>query len=68
MKKIRCPQCKKECFYSLDNPHRPFCCKECKNADFLNWEEGEYNIPGPEAKPEELVEAIKKKSDDKDDS
>jgi endogenous inhibitor of DNA gyrase (YacG/DUF329 family) len=41
--KISCPACGKETLYE-GNINRPFCSKECKNRDFLNWTHESYKI------------------------
>jgi endogenous inhibitor of DNA gyrase (YacG/DUF329 family) len=40
---IACPACGKETLYE-GNTNRPFCSKECKNRDFLNWTDESYKI------------------------
>ncbi|HEY9159571.1 MAG TPA: DNA gyrase inhibitor YacG [Desulfomonilia bacterium] len=41
--KISCPACGKETIYE-GNINRPFCSKECKNRDLLNWADESYKI------------------------
>ncbi len=41
--KIHCPACGKETLYE-GNINRPFCSKECKDRDFLNWAHESYKI------------------------
>jgi uncharacterized protein len=41
--KIACPECGKETLFE-NNINRPFCSKECKNKDFLNWTNEAYEI------------------------
>jgi uncharacterized protein len=41
---IACPACGKETLFE-NNINRPFCSKECKNRDFLNWTDETYKIP-----------------------
>jgi endogenous inhibitor of DNA gyrase (YacG/DUF329 family) len=41
--RIRCPACGIETSYA-DNINRPFCSKECKNRDLLNWTDETYKI------------------------
>ncbi|MEZ4741319.1 MAG: DNA gyrase inhibitor YacG [Bdellovibrionota bacterium] len=56
---IQCPRCQKNCEYSDNNPHRPFCCRLCKDEDIIAWSEESYRAPDREASAEEVLEAIK---------
>ncbi len=42
---IKCPQCKKEVEYSLQNKNRPFCSDRCKLIDLGAWAEEKYAVP-----------------------
>lgn len=42
---VKCPTCKKEVTYSLDNPYRPFCSERCKLIDLGMWASEEFRIP-----------------------
>jgi hypothetical protein len=42
--KIICPSCGIKTEFS-NNKYRPFCSKECKNRDFVNWAGELYKIP-----------------------
>ena len=44
-RKIRCPQCKKETVYSLDNPFRPFCSERCRLIDLGEWADESFRVP-----------------------
>jgi uncharacterized protein len=41
---IACPACGKLTVFEK-NIDRPFCSKECKNKDLLNWTNEAYIIP-----------------------
>ena len=42
---VDCPNCKKSIEWSSDNPHRPFCCKQCQLIDFGDWANEQNAIP-----------------------
>ena len=46
---IKCPTCKKEAFYSDENPFRPFCSEKCRLIDLSQWFEEDYSIAGDDA-------------------
>lgn len=48
MKKIRCPRCQQETFFSAENPFRPFCSERCKTLDLGAWASENYRIPDKE--------------------
>lgn len=56
---VKCPRCKKEFLWDLDNPqktpHRPFCSSACKNVDFLSWANDEYKISRELTQDEEEI-------------
>ena len=41
---VKCPQCKKDSVYSLQNPSRPFCSERCKLLDLGEWASENYRI------------------------
>jgi uncharacterized protein len=41
--RILCPACGRKTSYE-DNINKPFCSKECKNRDLLNWTDETYKI------------------------
>ncbi len=43
-RKVRCPRCHQESLWA-ENPHRPFCSKECKDRDLGSWATESYKIP-----------------------
>ncbi|MEO2068516.1 MAG: DNA gyrase inhibitor YacG [Desulfurobacteriaceae bacterium] len=43
MRKIVCPNCKKEATWE-GNPYRPFCSEKCKLADLSKWLNEEYRV------------------------
>lgn len=45
MRKVRCPNCKKETVFNKENPYRPFCSERCKLIDLGDWADGKYAIP-----------------------
>ena len=47
MRKIVCPNCKKETTWE-NNPYRPFCSEKCKLADLSKWLNEEYAITSNE--------------------
>jgi len=46
---IRCPRCGHPTFYSLENPHRPFCSERCRTIDLGHWAAGDYRVPVQDA-------------------
>ncbi len=44
-RKIRCPECKKETIYSLDNSFRPFCSERCRLIDLGQWADESFRVP-----------------------
>lgn len=42
---VKCPKCKKEIEYSLQNVNRPFCSERCKLIDLGAWAEERYTVP-----------------------
>ena len=42
---VSCPQCHKVVVWSVENPHRPFCCKRCQLIDLGEWAAEEKAIP-----------------------
>ena len=42
--KVKCPHCKKETIYSVENKYRPFCSEKCHLIDLGVWVEGGYVI------------------------
>jgi len=44
--KLKCPVCRKETIYSVDNPFRPFCSEKCRLVDLGQWFEEDYAIQG----------------------
>ena len=42
---VKCPQCGLLIFYSIDNPHRPFCSERCKIIDLGAWASENYKVP-----------------------
>jgi len=44
-RKIKCPQCGRLTFYSLENAFRPFCSERCRILDLGQWAEESYRIP-----------------------
>jgi endogenous inhibitor of DNA gyrase (YacG/DUF329 family) len=44
-KQIKCPQCGRFTFYSLENPSRPFCSARCKLIDLGQWADENYKVP-----------------------
>lgn len=44
-KQIKCPQCGRFTFYSLENPARPFCSERCRLIDLGQWADESYKIP-----------------------
>lgn len=54
MKKVRCPECKKEIEYSASNPFRPFCSERCKVIDLGKWASEKYRVPTEEKPSEEI--------------
>ncbi len=44
-KQIKCPQCGRLTFYSLENPTRPFCSERCKLIDLGQWADESFKIP-----------------------
>ncbi len=45
VRKVKCPQCRKDSVYSVENPFRPFCSERCRLIDLGAWAEGAYKIP-----------------------
>lgn len=61
---IQCPVCKKDHFYDLSSPYRPFCSQRCQLIDFGVWAEGGYGIdvpPETDQEVEQLVSALERK-------
>lgn len=61
-KKIKCPQCGRLTFYSIENPSRPFCSERCKLIDLGQWASESFKIASEipvdmdsELKPEEFT-------------
>lgn len=44
-RKIKCPQCGRLTFYSVENPFRPFCSERCRMIDLGQWADESYRIP-----------------------
>ena len=44
-RQIKCPQCGRLTFYSLENPSRPFCTPRCKLIDLGQWADESFKIP-----------------------
>ncbi len=44
-KQIKCPQCGRFTFYSLENPTRPFCSERCRLIDLGQWADEAYKVP-----------------------
>ena len=55
----RCPICRKPFeTESIDAwPGFPFCSDRCKLIDLGRWIDGDYAIPGKDARPQEQTEA-----------
>lgn len=51
-RKIRCPGCGQESFWSPENPWRPFCSERCKLIDLGAWATESYRIPVAENDPD----------------
>jgi len=45
VRKVKCPYCRKDSVYSVENPFRPFCSERCRLMDLGAWAEGSYKIP-----------------------
>ena len=43
--RVRCPSCKTEIEWSVDNAFRPFCSERCRMVDLGAWFTGERAIP-----------------------
>lgn len=41
---VKCPTCKCEIAWSLENLFRPFCSERCKMIDLGAWAEEKYSI------------------------
>lgn len=41
---VKCPTCKKEIRWNLENTYRPFCCERCQLFDLGAWAEQKYSI------------------------
>jgi uncharacterized protein len=46
--KSKCPTCRNEVIYSIDNPSRPFCSERCRLKDLGAWLDGAYSIAAEE--------------------
>lgn len=44
-RQIKCPQCGRLTFYSVENPARPFCSERCKLIDLGEWADESYRVP-----------------------
>jgi len=44
-RQVKCPQCGRLTFYSLENPFRPFCSERCRLIDLGEWASESYRIP-----------------------
>lgn len=56
--KVKCPTCKKDTFYSVENPHRRFCSERCKLIDLGSWASDEYSVEVAPETEEELIQLI----------
>ena len=43
---LDCPGCGISIVWSDDYPHRPFCSKRCREADFIDWANEDQRIAG----------------------
>jgi len=50
-RKIQCPRCGAETYYSPENKWRPFCSERCKVIDLGAWGSERYRVP--ESEPEQ---------------
>jgi|TARA_B100001750_G_C15079891_1_gene385347 endogenous inhibitor of DNA gyrase (YacG/DUF329 family) len=46
MKKVKCPECKKEVEWSKDSEFKPFCSKRCYMLDLGSWTTEKNKIAG----------------------
>ncbi len=46
MKKVNCPQCKKEVVWSDKHSFKPFCSERCRLLDLGAWASERHRIPG----------------------
>ena len=45
IRKLKCPACKGESIYSIENKSRPFCSERCRTLDTASWADEAYKIP-----------------------
>lgn len=45
--KVNCPQCNKSVEWDSNNPHRPFCSKQCQLIDLGDWADESHKISQP---------------------
>lgn len=45
VRKVKCPNCKKEAVFSAENPSRPFCSDRCRLIDLGAWADESYRVP-----------------------
>ena len=43
---VECPGCGASVVWNDDYPHRPFCSRRCKDADFIDWAKQQKSIAG----------------------
>ena len=72
---VKCPQCGRLTFYTLENPFRPFCSDRCKLIDLGQWASESFKIPtntnvdlDAELNSDEFKDAVKQDSDDDDEN
>ena len=63
-KEIKCPQCGRLTFYSLENPYRPFCSERCRLIDLGKWADGTYKVPTQEFAQVDVEEPDSHNSED----
>ena len=56
-KKNKCPQCKTEIEYRLDNEFRPFCSERCKLIDLGDWADEKFKVPTNDSLSEQDIES-----------
>ena len=44
VRSVPCPACGGESVYGHNNPHRPFCCRRCRDIDLGHWANEEFRV------------------------
>jgi endogenous inhibitor of DNA gyrase (YacG/DUF329 family) len=56
--KVKCPACKKEVEWNVQNPFRPFCSERCKILDLGAWAMEKHAIPEVESETQSEAESV----------